>query len=720
MASERFPHLKIPLDAILNATNNFHPDNKIGHGDFGPAYQGQLLWNGTSMKIAARRSDHKRRQRNFEFMTEVSMLSDLKHANIVSIIGFCEEDNEKIIVTTYEPNGSLEQFLDSPNLTWTQRLNICVGAARALTYLHSNRGVLHRFINSSTILVDENLEAKLSGFEISIKHSVQQMNRLVLSEPIGTIGYMDPATVEAGGVTNKSDLYSFGIVLFELLCGRKAYIRSEDNKFLDPLAKYHYENKTLKDIIQPGLCNQMSQQSLLLYSEAAYSCLEEKPSHRPDMDSIFAKLEKAMAAQTRREKFVKKLKHLEIRLNDIKLATDNFSKTYIIKNTGFCILYSAKLDHFNNKNSPFVDGKNEGEPSKSSSTVVIKRMDAIYADREDYFFTEIEMLSSVKHSNIATILGFSVESDEMILVTDNVDNLYLDYYLRDEVYDSRRTLSWEKRLRICIDVAKAINYLHSEMEDKKIIIHRDLCSYNIGLDENWRAKIVEFGFSIFLPPNQVNEGIHAKSYYFQRFYADPKSYNTMKIKRESEVYSFGVVLFEILCGKKADDPIYKNENNEGLAFVTIEDKIDSIILEETREKNCIMYTGPNKDSIKTFIKIAKQCVAKSQNQRPTMEDVIKELEKALDFQVNQSLISLSHYYCLKEEDQVQGPDIDVQVVNKLENTLEPQLTHENIPVRSFFFLFFRRSNFNWWQRNIQEMQLKAHHKVFLEEIESVR
>ncbi|XP_035836130.1 receptor-like protein kinase FERONIA [Helianthus annuus] len=299
----KFAHLLIPLEDVVKATHNFANDNIIGRGGLGHVYKGQLQRSGELIKISALRLDRKHGGGVVEFWTEVSMLSDLKHPNIVSIVGFCDEQHEKIIVTTYEAkNGSLKEHLSNPNLTWTQRLKICVGVARALSYLHYDEGrdygVIHLNINSSTILLDENWEPKLSGFKVSIKQSLNRMDRVILSEPIGTIGYMDPEIEKTKGVTHKSDVYAFGVVLFEILCGRRAYIKTGENKFLAGLAKYHYENETIPDIIHPHLKNQMSKNQISLsslrkYSKTAYSCLKEDRAHRPHMLSIADELQKA-------------------------------------------------------------------------------------------------------------------------------------------------------------------------------------------------------------------------------------------------------------------------------------------------------------------------------------------------------------------------------------------------------------------------------------------
>ncbi|KAJ0512095.1 putative protein kinase RLK-Pelle-CR4L family [Helianthus annuus] len=250
------------------------------------------------------------------------------------------------------------------------------------------------------------------------------------------------------------------------------------------------------------------------------------------------------------------------------------------------------------------------------------------------------MLSSVEHPNIVTLIGFCVEDSEMILVIENVFNGYLDDYLGND--NDIRILTWEKRLKICIEVANALEHLHSEMEDQKIIIHRDICSYNIGLDENWSAKIDGFGYCVLLPPNQEDEAVYIE-WRGRLANIDPEYKKTNKLKRESDVYSFGIVLLEILCGRLASDPIYLKESDKGLGPLarqsfctgTLEDMIDPILKEETSEFNFVLKRGPNKESLHTFMKIAYQCVAETKDQRPTMKVVVKELEKALSFQVSQ-------------------------------------------------------------------------------------
>uniref|UniRef100_A0A251TED3 Protein kinase domain-containing protein n=1 Tax=Helianthus annuus TaxID=4232 RepID=A0A251TED3_HELAN len=341
-----------------------------------------------------------------------------------------------------------------------------------------------------------------------------------------------------------------------------------------------------------------------------------------------------------------KLGHLKIHLNDIKSATNNFSETYTIASwDDEYTLYRVELNCSDKENLSSEKGKNIGEHPKGHDIVVIKRYTSgNQCFGEEERFTEIEMLSSVEHPNIVTLIGFCIEDSEMILVIENVSNGYLRNYLRND--NDMRILTWEKRLKICIEVANALEHLHSEMEDQKMIIHRDICSCNIGLDENWRAKIDGFGDCVFLPPYQEDEAVYIK-WRGRSPYIDPEYEKTNKLKRESDVYSFGIVLLEILCGRVADDPLYMKESDKGLGPVarqsfstgTLEDMIDPILKEETSEYNFVLKRGPKKESLHTFMKIAYQCVAETQDQRPTMKVVVKELEKALSFQLNSEVKS---------------------------------------------------------------------------------
>ncbi|XP_071742006.1 uncharacterized protein [Rutidosis leptorrhynchoides] len=662
-----FSHLQISLEDVLEATNHFDDKNVIGHGGLGKVYKGKLLRSGKWVNIAARRLDSKHK-RGIEFWTEISALSSLKHENIVSIIGFCDEKGEKVIINKHEAKRSLVMYLSNPTLSWVQRLKICVGVARALSYIHYENGrsysVIHRNINSSTILLDNKFEPKLSGFEYSINHSVQRMDQVLFSEAIGTTGYIDPSIQKTRGVTYKSDVYSFGVVLWEVLCGRKAFITNGNDKFLAPVARFHYEDNTVNAIMLTWLLqNRLSLDSVQTFTSVAYSCLNDERVLRPDMTHVIYELEKALEFQLPYEIYIRNtLEHvkfqvsdLKIRLADIMLATDNFSEAYHIGGTIYYDLYKSELELFDKENVATLEEKNSSELSKTRVTVVIKRVFPRKDIRGDVFATELEMLKICNHCNIVTLLGVCDEGSETILVFEHASNGYLREYLFN--IKNRPILTWAQRLKICLDVSHAINYLHYEVENQKAIINCDIRSATIVLDENWGAKIADFGFSVFLPPNL--DALELNCILGYDCSVDPEFEETGKLTRESDVYGFGVVLFEILCGRIANDDAFTKESDRGLAFVvrrcfhdgTLKEMIDPIINNECK-----------KDSLDIFIKIAYQCLSKTQDQRPTIKVVIKELERALSLQ----------------EDQVQCQEID-KVVEEFWKSVEP--TNENLMLK---------------------------------------
>nr|XP_043612068.1 probable receptor-like protein kinase At2g39360 [Erigeron canadensis] len=335
---------------------------------------------------------------------------------------------------------------------------------------------------------------------------------------------------------------------------------------------------------------------------------------------------------------IKKLENLKIPLSDIKLATDDFFKAYHMRESEYDIIYTAELEHFDIENH-LKEGKNKGELLKRRIAVIIKRFLPVGKCVENWFDKEIQMFATCKHPNIIKLIGFCDEGSEMILVFEHLSNGYLSDYWRNT--DMRRSLTWTKRLKICLDVANALNYIHSEMEDQKMIIHRDIKSFCIMLDENWRAKIVQFGQSVFL--NQEDDTICDTLIYGTPCYMDPDYAATHKLKKESDVYSFGVVLFEVLCGRLANDPIFAKRSDKyrfELVYMarqflqrgTLMEIIDPLLKEERGENNFSLNKGPNKDSFEKFVKISHECIAETQQQRPTMKMVVKELKKALSFQ----------------------------------------------------------------------------------------
>ncbi|XP_071718033.1 uncharacterized protein [Rutidosis leptorrhynchoides] len=655
-------HLQIPLQKIQDATDNFSDKNIIGKGGFGKVYRGKLKHHGKMIKISARRLDRKSLNGDIEFWTEVSTLSTLSvlmedhHYFTVKMIGFCDEKGEKIVVNHHCRKGSLSQYISDPlTLDVNQRLSIaakvCSGIFNIRTKLKGDY-IIHRNINSCTILLDEKWEPRLSGFEYCIKQSKERLNQVVNSEVIGTQGYLDSAVGKYGGVNHKSDIYSIGVVLFELLCGRKAF---QENVLLVPLVKFHYENGTMNDIIHPDIWNQMNPRSFKCFSEVAYSCLQEDPTRRPEIEKLYNQLEKANLLQEEKDEMheippifenlldisspnlwkVKNWEHLKIELTHIHSIPPSpleyYARSY--KNN-YHHTFKQEIEYYDKQNVFFIEQQNIDKLPKRRHHVAAKLL--VY--KEDVFLSEIKALYGCRHPNIQSFLGFYHNGDKMMLFYDYVSNKRLYDILDDG------NLTWEKRLKICIDIAHGLDYLHNEMENEKMVIHGDLNSKKIELDDNFGAKIVGFEISVTKHKNQNDDSLQMNGDIKETYYMDPEYVKTNKLKRESDVYSFGVIMFEIMCGIPCFMVEHEDgKENEGMSSLVrrwcdegiIKEKLASGIKEENYISNLFLKKGPNKNSLNTFMDITCKCLAKSQNQRPGIKLIIKKLQQSLSFHVSQ-------------------------------------------------------------------------------------
>lgn len=289
---------------LAAATKNFRPECLLGEGGFGRVYKGRL--ESTEQVVAVKQLDRNGLQGNREFLVEVLMLSLLHHPNLVNLIGYCADGDQRLLVYEFMPLGSLEDHLhdlppDKEPLDWNTRMKIAAGAAKGLEYLHdkANPPVIYRDLKSSNILLDEGYHPKLSDFGLAKLGPVGDKTH-VSTRVMGTYGYCAPEYAMTGQLTLKSDVYSFGVVFLELITGRKAIdntrTHGEHNlvAWARPLFKDRRKFPKMADPLLQG-CYPM--RGLFQALAVAAMCLQEQASTRPLIGDVVTALT-YLASQT--------------------------------------------------------------------------------------------------------------------------------------------------------------------------------------------------------------------------------------------------------------------------------------------------------------------------------------------------------------------------------------------------------------------------------------
>ncbi|XP_038897317.1 probable serine/threonine-protein kinase PBL21 isoform X2 [Benincasa hispida] len=286
-----------PFRELATATRGFKEVNLIGEGGFGRVYKGRLE---TGQVVAIKQLNHDGLQGYQEFIVEVLMLSLLHHSNLVTLIGYCTDGDQRLLVYEYMSMGSLENHLfglspERPPLSWNTRIKIALGAAQGLEYLHctANPPVIYRDLKSANILLDDDFNPKLSDFGLAKLGPVGD-NTHVSTRVMGTYGYCAPEYAMSGKLTLKSDIYCFGVVLLEIITGRKAIDSTKkpgEQNLVAWSRPFLKDRRKFVQIVDPLLEGRYPLRCLHHAIAIAAMCLQEQPMFRPIISDIVVALE---------------------------------------------------------------------------------------------------------------------------------------------------------------------------------------------------------------------------------------------------------------------------------------------------------------------------------------------------------------------------------------------------------------------------------------------
>ncbi|XP_042457946.1 receptor-like serine/threonine-protein kinase SD1-7 [Zingiber officinale] len=283
------------LHIIKVATNDFSEENKLGEGGFGVVYKGQL---DDGQKIAVKKLSRYSSQGPNEFQNELSVIAKLQHRNLVRLLGFCVEGDEGLMILEYMENKSLDAFIydkaKSSLLNWQRRFNIIIGIARGLLYLHqdSRLRVIHRDLKPSNILLDKDMNPKISDFGIARIFEGDNALEDATTRPVGTFGYMAPEYLSRGVFSFKSDVFSFGVIVLEIISGKKNRVFHQTDTSLN-LVGYVYklwkEERSL-EIVDSTLNQSYPIEEVLRCIQMSLLCVQDNNKDRPTMTEVVTML----------------------------------------------------------------------------------------------------------------------------------------------------------------------------------------------------------------------------------------------------------------------------------------------------------------------------------------------------------------------------------------------------------------------------------------------
>ncbi|KAK9065850.1 hypothetical protein SSX86_015251 [Deinandra increscens subsp. villosa] len=656
------------LDEILLATQNFDDALVVGEGGFGKVYKATIsAENGATFIVAIKRLDPGSSQGAPEFWAEVKMLTKLRHCNLVSLIGYCNDNSEMILIYEFMPHGTLDGHLEKygASMSWVQRLNISIGAARGLHYLHTGtgtqHGVIHRDVKSSNILLDNDYAAKISDFGLSKIGSTNASHTYVNTLVRGTFGYLDPEYFLTGRLTRKSDVFAFGVVLFELLCGRAALDNSldDDECSLVKWAHESIEKGKLYEIIDLNIKSQISPKCLKVFVQIADRCLNSESKKRPTMAEIVVALELSLTLQNKFDSRVKPAAGIlsisriikwpfispdvnsgqndrkASMINEDTIEHSSLSKedpsNHVPENGGMesdvlklPAFKEYKFDQVSSATHGFSvenivsengeKGPNvvyKGKLDDDDRLIAIKRFNRSPWRDTRQFLDEARAVGQLRSQRLANLLGYCFEGNERLLVAEFMPHGTLSKHL---FHWESQPLNWAMRLRVALYLAQALDYCRS----KGCSLYHDLKANRVLFDQECNPRLSSFGL--------MKNGLDRINYGRDLSFNPPEYFSTgIRVTAEGVIYSFGTILLDLLTGRH----IPPNNALDLVVGKNFQMLIDS----------CLKGHFSNDDATE-LLTIASHCLQYKPQERPDVNSVVAALTPLQKHTDTSSLILL--------------------------------------------------------------------------------
>ncbi|GAM24730.1 hypothetical protein SAMD00019534_079050 [Acytostelium subglobosum LB1] len=530
-------------------------------------------WRGTqvAVKIIFRSLLHK--EKNGEFEKETLILKCLRHPNVVLFMGTCLLKGNLAIITEYLNSGSLRHVLDAKKeIGWNTKVKMCLDIAQGMNYLHTyNPKIIHRDLKSVNLLVDNNYNVKVSDFGLSRFSSGNEVAKTFC----GTLPWIAPEVFGGSGYSTKADVFSFGVVLWEILTHKTP--------------SGNIANSELGHPVIPDTCP-------LPYAQLIKDCCKRKPEDRPDFQHIIGRL-----------------KSMFVIHEDTDKTESNNGSGAVTKPVAVAVekqtLFNWRIDPTEISDMKFIK-KTESYILHSgvykTKQVLIKQMNSSVKEFE---LKELDILASLTSPRIFHFYGVVYNDKEFATISEYTPNMSLLDAMKDETI--AQSFTWENTLDVAIQVAVSINELH---QHKPAILHRGITNESFVFDIEKSIKITDFGLSRFnIHENDVSLGLIKGKF----MYSPPELFFSKKYSTKSDVYSYSIVLWELI--QRCINGSYQ------VPFSHLKLDYDFQIIHHTAKYN----KRPLVDETKVPLPIQqllKQCWDADPQNRPDLDTVIKSLE----------------------------------------------------------------------------------------------